>query len=534
MKTIQLLECTLREAPVENFFVGEKLMKEFIGCCENVGIDIIECGFLKDVEYRVGGNCFKNVEQLQSIIRNKRPDTMYVALMDYGRYNIDNLSEYDGKSIDGVRLCFKYGQQKEAIQAAKEIKEKGYKVFIQHVDTLAYTDIEILEFIDMVNDIEPYAYAIVDTFGSMYEDDMKRVAMLANYHLKENIALGFHAHNNLMLANSNTQAFIAEFAGKRSIVIDASMLGCGRGAGNAHTELLAEYLNEKYHSEYGVNDILDLIDNLMPNFQKKCTWGYSIPYFLSGMHGAHVYNANHLLRRHNIALKDLRAIIEQLDSRQKKMYDYALLEKLYVKYFSHTIDDSRAKEKLRNSLKGQKLLLLAPGKTLSTENEKINQFIKSEHPVIIGVNDDEMKFGLDYVFFCSSRRYIRYLNKEKSTPPKKLILTSNIIQKIESEDEIIVDYESLIEYGWINIDSAMILLLRLVIALGCREVYIAGFDGFSPDNKENYYSEDLITDMKVEDLRILTNENREMLLDILKKNPNIELKFITTSLYNMI
>lgn len=530
---IQLLDCTLREAPIDDFFVGDKLMREFIYRCENVGINIIECGFLKDVDYVEGSNCFRTVEQIQKYIPNKKPEIMYVALMDYGRYDLENLSEYDGTSIDGIRICFKYGQQQKAIETGKRIKEKGYKVFIQHVDTLAYTDIEIIEFIKMVNELKPEAYAIVDTFGSMYADDLDRLTMLIDYHLDKSIALGFHSHNNLMLANSNAQSFISRFASKRSILIDGSVLGCGRGAGNAHTELLAEYLNKKYNYEYNVDELLDLIDSLMPQFQRQCTWGYNIPYFLSGVHSAHVYNANYLLRRHNIASKDLRAIIEKLDNEQKKNYDYKLLESLYVEYFNHPINDSSAKRQLRNHLKNQELLLLAPGKTLKTEKTKIFDFIKEKRPIVIGLNNKNNGFEQDYIFFSSSNRYRHYCY-EAHEVPSKLIITSNILQNSKSKNELVIDYISLIKFGWVNIDSAMILLLRLVLSLGCTAVYLAGFDGFSEDNAENFYSTELITDNKKEDLLLMTKENGEMLADIIKSYPDAVISFVTTSKYKVV
>ena len=94
---IKLLDCTLREAPVENFFIGEKFMKEFVYRCEKVGIDVIECGFLKDVDHVPGSNCFRTVEQIREYIPNKKVGITYVALMDYGRYSLENLSEYDGR-----------------------------------------------------------------------------------------------------------------------------------------------------------------------------------------------------------------------------------------------------------------------------------------------------------------------------------------------------------------------------------------------------------------------------------------------------
>lgn len=527
---IKLLDCTLREAPVENFFIGEKFIKEFVYRCEKVGIDVIECGFLKDVDHVPGSNCFRTVEQIREYIPNKKVGITYVALMDYGRYSLENLSEYDGTSIDGIRICFKYGQQKEAIETGKQIKAKGYKVFIQHVDTLAYTDIEIINFIDQVNELKPDSYAIVDTFGSMYADDLIRLSMLINHHLDKDITLGFHPHNNLLLANSNIQEFISRYAGKREIMVDASVLGCGRGAGNANTELVTEFLNKKYNRNYDLNELLDLVDRLMPKLQEHCSWGYSIPYFLSGIHGAHVYNANFLLRRHNIPSKDLRAIIEKLDGRQKKEYDYALLERLYVEHFDHPIDDKAAKSMLKKQFEGRKILLLAPGMTLKTERDKINEFIETEHPLVIGINNKISIIKLDYIFFSSRNRYSEYcFEKHKSNP--RLLLTSNIMQSTKKTDELVFDYKKLIKFGWVNIDSSMILLLRLVLELGCKEVYIAGFDGFTANRSQNYYLQDLETSMKIEDLLLLTEENRQMLDDLEMHYSDAHIVFLTTSQY---
>lgn len=529
---IKILDCTLREAPVQNFFVGYKLMKEFIFRCERVGIDVIECGFLKDVDYVPGGNCFRTVEQIREFIPSKKPGITYVALMDYGRYSLENLSEYDGTSIDGVRICFKYGQQKDAIEAGKQIKAKGYKVFIQHVDTLSYSDTEILEVIEQVNDLKPDSYAIVDTFGSMYTDDLIRLSMLVDYHLDKSIALGFHPHNNLLLANSNIQEFITRYGWKRKIMVDASILGCGRGAGNANTELVVEFLNAKYNTSYDLNELLDLIDKLMPQFQEKCNWGYSIPYFLSGIHSAHVYNANYLLRRHNIHSRDLRAIIESLDSKQKKAYDYALLEKLYVEHFDHPVDDAIDKTTLKNQLAGRKVLLLAPGITLRTEKNVVDSFIQSENPIRIGINDKISIYDVDYIFFSSSNRYQEYcLEKHHSHP--RLLLTSNILQNRRNADELIFDYKSLIRYGWINIDSSMILLLRLICEIGQKDVYLAGFDGFSENKEENYYSRELITGMDQEDLRLLTEENGQMLNSLAREYGDVKITFITNSQYKI-
>lgn len=524
---INLLDCTLREAPIKDLILGKNYIQKFINALEESNIDIIECGFLKNFQHNENSTIFQYVEEIEPYLKHKSANKLYVALVDYGRYDLKYLSDYNGKSIDGIRICFKKHERFEVFDYAKKIKDKGYKIFFQNVDTLSYTDLELLEVIEKVNELQPYAYSIVDTFGAMYANDLRHIYSIVNHNLDKGIILGFHAHNNLMLANANTQEFVNLASNEREINVDTSILGCGRGAGNAHTECLAEFLNKTQKTNYNLNTLLDIIDYLMPKFINECKWGYSIPYFLSGVHSSHVFNVNHLLRRHNIQSKDLRAIIEKLNDNQKKNYDYKLLEKLYVEHFNKEVDDAKAMDELALSLKNKKVLLLLPGMTLSSEENKIRNFIEKEKPVIISVNNYIDKYKSDYIFFSGVNRYQDFI--ENNTAHNiKLLITSNIKIKAE-QNESIFNYMPLIKFGWLNIDTSVILLLRLLVNIGIKEVSFAGFDGFSKESKINYYDNTLITTTNQDDLLLLTKETSEMLQDI---RSSIDINFVTTSIYS--
>ena len=438
------------------------------------------------------------------------------------------MSDYNGKSIDGIRICFKKDERFEVFEYAKAIKEKGYKVFFQNVDTMSYSDLELLQVIEKVNELKPYAYSIVDTFGAMYAEDLRHIYSIVNHNLDKDIILGFHAHNNLMLANANTQEFINLASKEREINVDSSILGCGRGAGNSHTECLVEFLNKKFDQHKDLDAILDIIDYLMPKFIQECEWGYSIPYFLSGVHSSHVFNVNHLLRRHNIKSKDLRAIIETLDEKQKKAYDYKLLEKIYVEHFDRKIDDSKALEELSSKLKNRKILLLVPGKTLTSQKDRVEKFIQKENPVVISVNNFISNFVSDYIFFSGVNRYQDYINSDFAQKYNSTILLTSNIKTDAKLNEHIFNYLSLIKFGWINVDTSAILILRLLVKLGIKNVSIAGFDGFTEDSKVNYYDNSLITTTNKEDLLLLTKETKEMLVDL---KDSIDIDFVTDSQY---
>lgn len=528
---INLLDCTLREAPIKDLILGSDYIQKFINALEKTNIDIIECGFLKDIGAREDNTIFKHTEEIERYLTNKQSDKLYVALVDYGRYDLKNLSPHNGKSIDGIRICFKKAERKDVIPYAKAIKALGYKIFLQQVDTLSYSDLEILEFIKAVNDLKPYVYSIVDTFGSMYAEDLHHLYEIANKNLDKDIKLGFHAHNNLMLAVANSQFFISLASKSREIIVDASVLGCGRGAGNSNTELLAEFVNNKYNGKYNINELLDLIDILMPKFQQNCHWGYSIHYFLSGVHRTHVFNVNHLLKRHNIKSKDLRSIIENLDEKQKKVYNYAVLEQLYVQHFNRQVDDSKNLRSLIELIKNKKILFIAPDASLNVNKQKIFDFIKQENAFVVAINNYLPDFPTNAIFYSNMNHYQEFKVIQNKDSNNKIFITSNI--KTEAENnEMIFNYLSLIKFGWINIDTSFILALRLFIKAGVKKFTFAGFDGFSTDNKNYYYSEKILTATEKDDLLLLTKETHEMLDDIIKSN-NITTEFLTPSVYEM-
>lgn len=531
MLKINLLDCTLREAPIKDLILGSDYIQKFINALEKSNIDIIECGFLKDSGEREDNTIFKHTEEIERYLKNKQSDKLYVALVDYGRYDLKNLSPHNGKSIDGIRICFKKSERKDVIPYAKAIKALGYKVFLQHVDTLSYSDLEILELIDAVNDLKPYAYSIVDTFGSMYAEDLRHLYEIANKNLDKDIRLGFHAHNNLMLAVANSQFFISLASNSREIMVDASVLGCGRGAGNSNTELLAEFINNKYNGKYNINELLDIIDILMPKFHQNCRWGYSIPYFLSGVHNAHVFNVNHLLRRHNIKSKDLRSIIENLDEKQKKVYDYAVLEKLYVEHFDRQVDDVKNIEELSKLVMNKKVLFIAPGSSLNANKQKILDFISKENVFVVAINNYLPDFPTNAIFYSNMNRYQEFKTIQNKDSNNKIFITSNV--KTEAaNNEMIFNYLPLIKFGWINIDTSFILALRLFIKAGVNDFTFAGLDGFSADNDTYYYSEKILTATEKEDLLLLTKETHEMLADIIELE-KITAEFLTPSVYEV-
>lgn len=56
-------------------------------------------------------------------------------------------------------------------------------MFAQAVSITSYSDRELLDLVDLVNDLEPYAMSLVDTYGLLHQDNLLHYFQLLNYNL---------------------------------------------------------------------------------------------------------------------------------------------------------------------------------------------------------------------------------------------------------------------------------------------------------------------------------------------------------------
>ena len=535
-KKIQLLDCTLRDGSyiTESKF-GEPAMKGIITKMQEAHVDVIEVGWLKDKEYTEGTTFFHVPSDAEKYIVNKDPDVEYVAMIDWDRYNLDALPPYDGKSIDAIRLVFPVDHFKEGIALGQKIKDKGYRLYVQAANTLGYSDKQLLELIDEVNKTEPVAISVVDTFGAMYPDDLRHIVDIFERNLDKKIRLGFHSHNNQQLSFALCQEFVNILKdSERGVMLDGSLCGMGRGAGNATTELVASFLNKKYNAGYDMNAILDAIDTYMEYFKEHFSWGYSTPYFVAGMYQCHVNNIAYLQKNHRANSKDMRNIISSLSQDERRAYDYDLLEKRYLENQDRKIDDAEAVAKLKAEFKGKEVLLLAPGKSVLDQDEKISQYISSRDDIVtIGVNAIVGDYTYDYLLFVNSVRYhfAKEAYPEKFTGMKKILLSN--IKTDAAEDETVINFNRIIKRGWEHFDNAVITALRMLDQLGVKRISIAGFDGFKQEYNESYADPSLPTLNTSNNWDTLNEEIRDMYHDFVKtRNTDSEIKFITESEFN--
>lgn len=535
-KHIALLDCTLRDgAYITASRFGTPAIKGIIKKLQDANADIIECGWLKDTPHEEGTSFFHIPSDLEPYLLDRQDRFTYTVMIDWDRYNTDALPPCDGKSIDAVRVVFPRGKCRAAMEVAQRVRDKGYLVFLQAANTLAYTDEDLLDMVDCLNRFRPVSVSVVDTFGAMFSEDLEHIARFLDEQLDRDIKLGFHSHNNQQLSFALTMKFVEMFAGSnRDIIVDASLCGMGRGAGNATTELLVGYLNRKHHGNYDMDAVMDAIDLYMRGFQEKYRWGYSTEYFIAGMYQCHVNNIAYLLKNHRVSAKDMRNIISSLSAEERRKYDYDLLEQRYMDNQNCLVNDEVAVADLRKMFAGKKILLIAPGKSVIKEEQRIKELIDKENPVVIGVNAIIPAYDYDNLFFVNHARYEyakeAYADKFAST---KKILLSNI--KTEpGADETVINFNYAIKRGWPHFDNAVICCLRFLGKLRTEKVLLAGFDGFKHQYNESYADESLPTlnpDGKWDELN---EEIKEIFLDFrMSVKESMDIEFVTPSIFDV-
>lgn len=535
MANIKLLDCTLRDgAYIVNANFETHAIKGIIKKMQDANVDIIECGWLKDAPHKEGTSFYHVPQDLEKYLIKKSPDSIYTVMIDWDRYDLSNLTECDGKTVDAVRIVFPKNKFHEAIPLGKIVKDKGYKLFFQAANTLGYSNDELIELAREINKMKPDVLSVVDTFGAMYSEDLDRIITILDEHLDKEIGLGFHSHNNQQLSFSLSIQFVEKLKNtQRNIVVDSSLCGMGRGAGNTTTELMANWLNRKCKSNYDMNIIMDAIDTYMGYFISNYSWGYSIPYFISGMYSTHVNNIAYLTLNHRTNAKDMRIVIESLSEEERIKYDYDLLESKFLDYQNKNINDDDVIEKLRGIMYQREVLIISPGKSIVDNKDTIQKYISENNPIVIGINAICPDYKYDYLFFSNNIRYDYALEMHKDlfVNTNKIVVSSIKADDMENTD--VVNFGLLIKRGWEHFDNAVIMFLRLLNRLHINNVTLAGFDGFSNNYSESYFDVLLPSLNPKGNWNELNNEIKSMFDDfkeVTSKTMNI--KFLTKSIFD--
>ncbi len=145
-----------------------------------------------------------------------------------------------------VRIGTNITESEEAEEYVKYAKSLGFEVSYNAMKSYAVTPEDLLQRVKSVVDWGADIICLVDSAGGMLPSDVKNYIQLLRDGTDTRI--GFHGHNNFLLGNANNLAALEAGA----TVLDSTIQGMGRGAGNAQTEVMV-ILYEKMGFETGID-----------------------------------------------------------------------------------------------------------------------------------------------------------------------------------------------------------------------------------------------------------------------------------------
>lgn len=535
MKQIKLLDCTLRDGGyINDWNFGHDNLINIFERLISAGVDLLEIGFLDERRpFDRNRSIFPDTSCADRIYgRLDKGSTHLVGMIDYGTCSLQRLAPRNESCLDGIRVIFKKHVRNDAIAFCHQVKALGYQVFVQAVSITSYEDDEFLDLIRMVNELEPYALSMVDTYGLLHQENLLHYFELMNEHLKPQIAIGYHSHNNFQLAYANSIEILEQDT-DRTILIDGSLYGMGKSAGNLPIELISMYLNSNWNRTIDTSQMLEAIDiNILPIY-KKHPWGYNLFFYLAASNHCHPNYVQFLMDKHTLSLRSVKEILERLEPEKRLIYDQASIEALYRDYQNTRCNDEADLAALTAAFSKKPLLLLGPGKNMERQKDRILSYIKEADPIVLAVNYIPEDIAIDYAFLTNSRRYVQLntrLLELSQTPdrPVRVIATSNITN-VKDPFDYTLDYSSLIDPTAEILDNSFVMLLHVLVKTKVSSAVCAGFDGYSLHG-ENYFN----SDMDYQIARKKSHSINQSVKAVLKQlTGTLDLTFLTDSFYTI-
>lgn len=278
-----ILDCTLRDGGyVNDWRFDTETAINIINGLYTAGVRWIEIGIM-GTNPHVGKQVkFSDFEQMKPLLKNRKKDCHYAVMVTVSSSCNFKFPECSSETPDVIRIAYFKPDIEKTFDLARCLIEKGYLVFMQPMATFMYTEEELMELVEDVNGLHPYAFYMVDSFSTMYPADVIKMRDCILSVLDRNILFGFHAHNNIQMAFANVQEFMRGNE-SRDLLIDGSICGMGRGAGNVPSELLMKFLNDNYQQNLNDSIVLQLYDKYLHKIYKKYGWGYRLPYYLTAV-----------------------------------------------------------------------------------------------------------------------------------------------------------------------------------------------------------------------------------------------------------
>ncbi|MBZ9631475.1 aldolase catalytic domain-containing protein [Salegentibacter sp. LM13S] len=364
-----ILDCTLRDGGYyTNWDFDESLVDNYLSAMNKLPIDIIEIGYKSPPKENYAGGHFYLPDFLIERIKKQTKKDLAIILneKDVRTHEVEDLLTPCIEKVKLIRLAVAPQNFLRGIELADRVKNLGFEVAFNLMYASKWeTEFPKKQQLELLNKTCDYFY-VVDSYGGLFPQDIKTIF---NY-LKSGltIPLGFHGHNNLEMALANSLEAIN--CGVQ--IIDATIDGMGRGAGNLKTELLLSVLYQRGTLEIDFDILIKIVEHFL-KLKPKYNWGTNLAYMVSGSFSLPQNKVMEQVNKRYFSLNDIvREVTAEIDHVNKK---------LSIEVFKPTTSYSN-------------VLIIGGGESAEIHKAAIHSFLKSEPeiPIIFASSKNSIIF----------------------------------------------------------------------------------------------------------------------------------------------
>ncbi|MFC1973937.1 4-hydroxy-2-oxovalerate aldolase [Chloroflexota bacterium] len=314
LRDITILDCTLRDGSyaIDFQFTTEDTAIIATGL-EKAGFEFIEIGHGVGLNASNSGHgvaAATDEEYLtvaQSVLKKAQFGMFFIPGIGHEEH-LQLAASYGmgfvriGSNVDDVDKSAKY------VELAKNL---GMTVSANLMKSYALPPVEFLKQAKKSERFGSDILVVVDSAGGMLPQDVFEYVSI----LKDNteLPIGFHGHNNLGLAVSNTLEAIKAGA----TVVDTTLRGMGRSAGNAQTEIIVLLLEKLgYSTNIDVYKAMDVAEKILRPLMRKEQGGIDSIGVVSGyaqFHSSFLTTIYNVAQQHNIDPHELIIKVSEID-----------------------------------------------------------------------------------------------------------------------------------------------------------------------------------------------------------------------------
>lgn len=501
----KILDCTLRDGGYyTNWDFDNKLVLNYCKLMESLPIDYVEVGYRSISLQGYLGKYFYLPVNVLKHLKSLMPSKKLVIILNEKDIRVEHLDEVLKPCIPYVklvRIAIDPQNFERAITLAKAIKSMGFEVGFNVMYMSKWKDdTSFLNMLAGLDHVIDYFY-MVDSFGGVNPTEVKEIINLVKE--KTKIPLGFHGHNNLEMALINTLTAINEGCE----IVDGTITGMGRGAGNLRTELFLIYANSKEEFDLNYTLLGDVVSSF-EELKKSYNWGTNLPYMFSG---ANSLPQKQVMEWVGLNRYPISGILNALKNQKDAVSDNIKLPLLSnVKTFKKAVilGGGNSVKEHNTAIKllldnDENICLIHAGTRNVSDFIDINS---NQFYTLVGFEGEKLLNQIDDISNLKNTcLFPPYPRKMGTIIPAEIINNS-----VEIED---------VKFTNLNSDSPLCIAVQAALDLGVSSIFLAGFDGYETTINQHQYT--------------LSQENQKLINDI-NELDGVKLQSITQTKYKNI